>query len=95
MLTSGEFFSILSSPHVHSCSHNDYVRKDFCQSNQVIMSTLFSQKLVDTPSRLAAFFTVVISLLIIIGVNIINAKYNAVINRTLVFLLILLSQILN
>ncbi|MFH5069659.1 phosphoethanolamine transferase [Enterobacter cloacae complex sp. 2024EL-00215] len=55
------------------------------------MSTLFSQKLVDTPSRLAAFFTVVISLLIIIGVNIINAKYNAVINRTLVFLLILLT----
>jgi hypothetical protein len=63
----------------------------FCQANQVIMSTLFSQKLVDTPSRLAAFLTVVISLLIVIGVNIINAKYNAVINRTLVFLLILLT----
>lgn len=55
------------------------------------MSTLFSQKLVDTPSRLAAFLTVVISLLIVIGVNIINAKYNAVINRTLVFVLILLT----
>ncbi|WJW86169.1 MULTISPECIES: phosphoethanolamine transferase [Enterobacter] len=55
------------------------------------MSTLFSQKLVETPSRFTAFFTVVISLLIVIGVNIIHAKYNAVINRTLVFALILLT----
>lgn len=55
------------------------------------MSTLLSQKLVSTPSRIIAFLTVVISLLIVIGVNIINAKYNAVINRTLVFFLIVMT----
>ena len=55
------------------------------------MSTLFPQKLVETPSRFTAFLTFFISLLIVIGVNIIHAKYNAVINRMLVFALILLS----
>ena len=48
------------------------------------MSTLFPQKLVETPSRFTAFLTFFISLLIVIGVNIIHAKYNAVINRALV-----------
>ena len=55
------------------------------------MSTLYSQKLVETPSRFTAFITVVVSLLIVIGVNIIHAKYNAVINRALVFTLVLLT----
>ncbi|MBM3072438.1 phosphoethanolamine transferase [Lelliottia sp. RWM.1] len=55
------------------------------------MSTLFSQKSVDTSSRVTGSILIVISLLIVIGVNILNAKYNAVINRTLVFLLILLT----
>lgn len=55
------------------------------------MSTLFSQKLVSTPARFTTLVSVFISLLIVIGVNILNAKYNAVINRTLVFLLIVLT----
>ncbi|MBM7177652.1 sulfatase, partial [Enterobacter hormaechei] len=55
------------------------------------MSTLYSQKLVATNSRFTAYFTVVISLFIIFGVNIIHAKYNTVINRTLIFALVLLT----
>lgn len=55
------------------------------------MSTLYSQMLVATNSRFTAYFTVVISLFIIFGVNIIHAKYNTVINRTLIFALVLLT----
>lgn len=55
------------------------------------MSILFPQKLVATPSRLPAFFTLLAALLVVIGVNAINVKYNLVINRSLVFFLILLT----
>ncbi|EGQ5298779.1 phosphoethanolamine transferase [Enterobacter hormaechei] len=55
------------------------------------MSILDSRKLVEKHSRFTAFITVFISLSIIVGVNIIHAKYNAVINRALVFSLILLT----
>lgn len=55
------------------------------------MSTLFSQKLVVTSSRFTASLTLIISVLIVTGVNIIHVKYNTVINRILIFTLILLT----
>ncbi|QXB20471.1 sulfatase-like hydrolase/transferase [Lelliottia amnigena] len=55
------------------------------------MSILFSQKSVGTFSKLASYILLIISMLIVAGVNILTAKYNAVINRTLIFLLIILT----
>jgi glucan phosphoethanolaminetransferase (alkaline phosphatase superfamily) len=54
------------------------------------MSTHLSLKLVDTTSRFTSFLNLAISLLILMAVNILHARYNLVINRTLVFLLMLL-----
>ncbi|MCK6856988.1 phosphoethanolamine transferase [Enterobacter cloacae] len=54
------------------------------------MSTHLSLKLVDTTSRFTAFLNLAISLLILMAVNILHARYNLVINRTFVFLLMLL-----
>ncbi|EMC7917794.1 phosphoethanolamine transferase [Enterobacter kobei] len=54
------------------------------------MSTHFSLRLVDTASRFTSFLNLAISLFIFIAVNILHARYNLVINRALVFLLMLL-----
>lgn len=55
------------------------------------MTILFSKKSAEASSRLTTSSLLIVSMLIIICVNILNAKYNAVINRTLVFLLIMLT----
>lgn len=54
------------------------------------MSILLSQNANNSYSRIFNGILLVISISIVIGVNLLNAKYNAVINRTLVFILILL-----
>ena len=54
------------------------------------MSTHLSLKLVDTTSRFTSFLNLTISLIILMAVNILHARYNLVINRTFVFLLMLL-----
>lgn len=55
------------------------------------MTILLSKNSVEANSRLTTSILLIVSMLIIISVNILNAKYNAVINRTLVFLLIMLT----
>lgn len=55
------------------------------------MSILSSQKSVGTCSKLTSYILLIISVLIVASVNILTAKYNAVINRTLIFLLIMLT----
>lgn len=48
-------------------------------------------KTAEKVSRLSEASPLIISVLIVFGVNILTAKYNAVINRTLVFILIMFS----
>jgi len=55
------------------------------------MSILSTPKVASASSRVTSSILLLISLLIIIGVNILNAKYNAVINRALIFVLIVLT----
>jgi len=55
------------------------------------MSILFSNKSVETGSRLATINLLIVSVLIIFCVNILNAKSHTAVNRTLIFLLIMLT----
>ncbi|POU72954.1 sulfatase [Leclercia sp. LSNIH6] len=55
------------------------------------MSIFFPQKSTHSQSRIFDGLLLAICLLIVVGVNLLNAKYNAVINRALVFLLIMLT----
>lgn len=54
------------------------------------MSIILPQKSTHTHSRVLNGFLLAISIFIVISVNLLNAKYNAVINRALIFLLIML-----
>ena len=55
------------------------------------MSISFPQKVTRPHSQIFNGILLFISILIVIGVNLLNAKYNAVINRTLIFLLLVMT----
>jgi len=67
------------------------IREDFKIFFQVPMSIIFPQKVTRPHSQIFNGILLLISILIVIGVNLLNAKYNAVINRTLIFLLLVLT----